>query len=410
MIRVRHAVAVAGLGVTLGFLGGVWFVASGLAFEYVAPPSVTPADPTTAPRAPLTGPPRPAAVSVPKVENFSGGSAGLGRSADRVDLTPAPGTGWEIDPRPLRYPAFWHSTNRHRALGGEVSVDAATGGLHFLLIQSTRQREAPIELRPVFFDERAKRYAAEKRGANASRSSDGAFLMTEFVLDKDPVRSFDPASVRYFGIERVTPDADRALAEAAQTEARAAGLSILPPPTLGAAYKFDLPTADGGRARAEDFRGKVLLVAVWGPAFGGRSGSELAHVNLARKADPPDQLAVLGVSFDALTVDARKAFENVGGADTLVVVPNDPEARRLWADGARIDRLPVYLLIDREGVLRFSCRWNDLRDRIDTLFGRTKRPFPTRTLSKTPAAKPTPKPGASLPPGAPAVTPPGARR
>jgi hypothetical protein len=279
-----------------------------------------------------------------------------------------------IEPRPFRLGDDWLSGDPERYLVGYSAVDPATGGLRYLLVQSARQGGSAIDLRPVFFDEEANRQVPRNIGRCASG---GECITGQYALD--PARQLTPEKVAYFGVERVVPDADRLLVEAAQREAKEKGMAILPPPRVGEPYPFDLPAIDGKRLRSGELRGKVVLVAVGGP--GGSTVAQLRWIKRVREANPTDEIAIVGVSFDGSAEDARTTFADSGAEDRLVVVPNDPKARRIWREGAEIAHIPTFFLIDREGVLRFTCRSFELQDRIDILFGRARRghlPKPTR--------------------------------
>jgi hypothetical protein len=396
MMNWGRMAAITTVALGLGFVGGAWFIGSGVAFQFIPVPNVAPvsAGPNARP-----SPPRPArpiplvkAVSVPTPANFSSGSGGLGPRADRIDLMPAPGCTWAVEPRPFRLGGLWHLTDPERALGGYSAVDPDGAGLRYLLIQSTRQGGAAVELRPVFFDAEGNRHVPLPMGGGTSRSPGGVFDSREFVLST--VHHPTPAKVAYFGIEWVAPDSARLLVDSAQREAKEKGLSILPPLRFGQPYPFDLPTADGKRVRSDDLRGKPVLLVVVGPGASTTLG--LMYVKKVREANPKDELAVVGVSFDGSIGDARDAFAWSGSNDPLVVVPNDPTSRRIWTDGAQLAHLPMFILLDREGVLRLTPRSFDLQDHVDILFGRAKRrPLPTPVRGVRPAPKaPTPGPTA----------------
>ncbi|MDR3635851.1 MAG: hypothetical protein P4L84_18760 [Isosphaeraceae bacterium] len=400
MMTKGRVVAIAIVALGLGFVGGAWFFGSGLAFQVIAPPPAEILDGAPKARTKVAREvPHVKAVAVPRLANFNGGSGGLGPTADRTDLMPAPGCSWVIEPRPFRIGAQWHQTDTERALGGESALEPLTGGVHYLLVQSTRQGGGAIELRPVFFDAEANRYIPSRTAGSSSRSSDGVFVMTQFQLD--PARQLAPDKVAYFGIELVVPNAERLLAEATQKEAKEKGIEIPPLPILGQPYPFDLPAAAGQRARAADYRGKAVLLAVFGP--GGLNRFAMSPVKKIRESTKADELAIVGVSFDGSVEDAREAFANSGADSPIVFVSNDSLTRRLWRDGAQLPAIPTFYLLDREGILRFVCNPFDLPDRVDVLLGRAKRPHfpqPVRAgnpAQKAPAAPPGQKPGARGP-------------
>jgi len=288
-----------------------------------------------------------------------------------------------IEPRPFRLNNEWLSTSAELALGGDSSIDAASGGLRYLLIQSTRKNGKKAELRPVFFDAEANRFVPFAAGHSISSSSDGVYALNVFHLNS--VRQLAPEKVAYFGVERVLPGAAKQLVDAAQREAQQKKIAMLPPPRLGEPYPFDLIATDGKRVRVGDFRGKVVLVAVWGPGASGAFGwSPLKQI---RQANKTDELAIVGVSFEGSIDEARESLAKSQIDGPLVVIPNDPTTRRIWSDGAGITQLPMFFLIDREGILRFTIGQPfDLQDCIDILFGQAHRqPLPKPVRAAKPA-------------------------
>jgi len=404
MVTKGRAAAIGIVALGIGFVGGVWIVASGSLFQLIPPPDTEPKalHPGLPPGAIVArSTPKVKAVGVPKSQNFNGGSGGLGPIADRTDLTPAPGCSWVVEPRPFRLGDSWHKTDPERALAGESAIEPTTGGVRYFLVQSTRQGGSEINLRVVFFDEDANRQLPRSGGSGSSKSTEGVFVTTQFHLD--PVRQLKPNKVAYFGIELVVPDADRLLAEAAQKEAKEKGVEILPPFTIGKPYPFDIAASDGGRLRASDFRGKAIVLIIWGPE--GANFSALAMAKRAREADRKQELAIVGVSFDGSVEDARKAFAQSGADGPFAVVPNDSLSRRLWRDGVQIEFLPKILLIDPEGVARFVCNSFELQDHIDIVFGRAKRHHVPVRLGPPTKNAPGPAQGGQLtapvPPAAP---------
>ena len=376
------AIAIVALGV--GFVGGAWFISSGYGYSLLPVPKLPPPPPASPARAKaFRKAPSVAAVGLPGPAHFSGGSGGLMPKADRTDLLPSPGCEWEIEPRPFRPGHNWHKTDPDRALGGYSTTDPATGGLRYLLIQSTRNRAAEIHLRPVFFDEAANRMVPDRRPLGSSKGPEAVFAMEEFVFE--PFRKVDASKVAYFGLERVVPEAARMLAEATQQEAKEKGVAILPEPRLGQPYPFDLADVDGKPIRAADFKGKAVVVTIWGPGGFGNIG--LIYAKKLRESYKADEVAFVGISFDGSAEEAKQSFAKMGPDGPLVVIPNDPTTRRLWIDGSRVDQIPKFFLVDREGVLRFLCHAYELKDSVDILFGRAVRPPFTTIRPGKPATK-----------------------
>ena len=372
MISTGRLAAITIVALGSGFVGGAWFIGSGYGFALMPVPRLPPPPAIAPPARPKAVVKGPAPVRVPKSPGFSGGSVGLMPRADRTDLLPSPGCEWEVEPRPFRPDSSWHKTDPDRALGGYPTIDPAKGGLRYLLIQSTPSGAAEIDVRPVFFDEAANRMVPRGQPFGRSGGSHGSFSMSEFRFD--PFQGYDASKVAYFAIERVVPDAPRLLVEATREEAEEAGVAILPQPKLGQPYPFDLVDVDGKPIRTSDFKGKAVVVSVSGPEGFGNFGMMTAK--RLRDFYKPDELAFVNISFDATAEEAKGTLAKMGPDGPLVVIPNDPTTRRLWADGSQIERIPKFFLVDREGVLRFVPPMHELQDRVDILFGRAKRsPF-----------------------------------
>ena len=171
--------------------------------------------------------------------------------------------------------------------------------------------------------------------------------MTDFQFE--PFQMVEPSKAAYFAIERVVPDAAKLLVEAAQEEAEDKGVAILPEPRLGQPYPFDLVDVDGKPVRSADFKGKAVVVTIWGPGGFGNLG--LMFAKKLRESYKADEVAFVSVSFDGSVEEAKQSFAKQGPDGPLVVLPNDPTTRRLWVDGSRIDQIPKFFLVDREGVL-----------------------------------------------------------
>lgn len=393
----RFATAVL-VALLAGFVGGVWFMGTGLGFELIPAPKVATAiAPQSQPKRPPPKQPRVKAVSVPASPRSSVfGSGGLMPRAERLDLLPTPGCLWEIEPRPLRIPGSWHATNLERAFGGDATIDPAHGGLRFLLVQSTAHGVGPTQVRPVFFDENANRVMFDARPLSSSSNPRGTFTMEDFLVD--PKHALPPAKIKYFGLERVVPQAALLASKAAQAEASQQRLSILPAPELGQTYHFDLPTIEGKRIRTEDFEGKYLVVAVWGPRLRLPNTFGLFLLKNQLKDVKPDEVAIVGVSFDGSVENARESFATIGRDGPLVVIPNDPTTRRIWAEGAQIAEVPTFYLVDRMGKPRIISKLSDITRSVDLLLGRTNTHKFARTSSARPRlvkppARQSPSPG-----------------
>lgn len=393
-MRPWRAGLVAGLTGMAGFVGGVWFVSSEWAFRLIRLPSVPSVSSGSRPGGRLPGgmgivtsklsvPARPKveAVGVPPLWSISSSSGGLGFPVDRSDLLPGPGCSWEVEPRDFTSDAVWHRTNVERLLMGTPAADLRTRQFRYQLTQVTRPGKGFADLRVVLFDAAGNRYPGRSPlpGGTSSNNQEAIQFRT---FDWDDLPPFEDTKGVYFGIERVPTDDQRLAAEAARAEAMARKVELLPPPRIGEPFPIDLALAEGGRVRATDLKGRAVLVVVTGPGSQGPFS-----LKMHRKEFPPEDLAVVNVSFDGDLEAARATRDRLGEPAPLVLVPNDPVARRLWREGAELPYLPTCWLVDRAGVLRFQSQWFDLDDRIATTLGRPTRIAKFQAISRESVAK-----------------------
>ena len=354
----------AGVAAMIGFVGGAWFISSGLGFEWIQPPQTLPA-PTTVVRATRgvrpVAPTKVAAIEVPPARDFSGGSAGLLPRTSRIDLLPSPGCSWEVEPRPFQPEEDGHQTQGESALVGMPLVDPKSGRLRYALVQSPRRADSAAALRMVLFDQAAHRYPAQTTGQSTSQSADSFYQITKFAWNEGlPTPASEAA---YFGVERVVTEASQASIAAVQAEAQSRQVAILPPPRLGEPFRFDLPTTTAGhRVRSAELPGKVVLIAIWGPGL-----RIMGPIRAVISEFSSEDLAIIGVSFDPTMEEATTIFERLVDRGTLVHIPNDRDNRRLWIEGASITQLPLYWLLDRKGVLRYQSTYVDIPTNIKIL-------------------------------------------
>ena len=369
-MSIWRAVLAATVTAMAGFVGGIWFIGSGWGFQLIRPPAVPPPSPSSVPglAARPAPPPRPAAkaVGVPAPWILAGGWSGLRQVAERNDLPPSPGCRWEVEPRELSLADGWSKQNPERLLIGVPSIQPRTGKLRYSLTQLVRPGKPAFKLRIVLFDAAGNRHRSRIIGSSTSGRAGEAQESAQHEWEELPPA--DKLGPLPFGVEEVVPDADRLLAEAARAEAAARKIELLPPPRPGEPFAFDLATVDGQRVRSADFRGKALLVILWGPFPRGPM-----NLGLIRKEFAPADLAVVGVSFSGDAAEAARDFERLGEPVPLVLVPNDVTTRRLWREGAEVAHLPTYWVVDRDGVLRHQGQLFDLSDKIATTLGRPTR-------------------------------------
>lgn len=357
-----------------GCVGGIWLAARSGMIDWnsvvaAAPPVVPPPPrPPVAPPGAKMKPPGPKAgdaVGVPPLYLASGGGM-ISKRATRVDLLPTPGCLWELEPVMYEPDGSWVRTQGKQSLMVTTASLSDRPGSRIIV---NRIGPGPMfpPVRVVVFDFQGQRTTLENIGGGQGGGTDQIIEHTDW---RGPVAESPATEPLYFGIERVVSDADQAATDAAQAQARASKLAILPPPRLGEPYRFNLAGADGKPVRSEDLLGKAVLITVThGPYFG-------AHLPRRALSEHAADLAPVVVSFDATVEPTRKWLEQSKIDAPLVMVPNDPAIRSLWTAGAAISSIPTFLMLDREGILRFvSHKWFDLEDQVSDVLGERRR-FP----------------------------------
>jgi peroxiredoxin len=129
-----------------------------------------------------------------------------------------------------------------------------------------------------------------------------------------------------------------------------AAKSLAAAPTLVGkdAPDFVLKANDGTNLRLSEFRGQVVLVNFWA-RWAGDARSEMRALNKINTTYERAGLVVLGISIDE---DLRRAHEF---ADSMKV--SYPIMFDTGSDLGRdylLQKMPVTVLVDRSGVVRFS--------------------------------------------------------
>lgn len=224
----------------------------------------------------------------------------------------------------------------------------------------------------VAFDAARRRYplTALGFGEGGNPSGGSTVALRQFWLDP---KVLPVEKVTRVGVEVITPESRAIRSQAAQANARAAGIEVLPPPAVGKPFDFALTTIDGRNMRSADLRGKVILIDCWAtwcsPCM--QKMPELKKLYSERHADG---LEVIGVNFDLKPDAARQAIQSLGLSWPQVAVPGDDATRELWNDAAEIDGLPRIYLIDGRGVLRSAPSPDDLAKRVGELLDERNRP------------------------------------
>lgn len=114
---------------------------------------------------------------------------------------------------------------------------------------------------------------------------------------------------------------------------------------------FTLGASDGRRVSASDFDGQVLLVNFWA-TWCAPCREEMPMLNEVHAAYAPAGLAVVGIALDDVQ-RARDFAESLGIDYTILVGAQDVMATGL-AWGNRAGLLPYTVLVDRDGVVRWT--------------------------------------------------------
>jgi thiol-disulfide isomerase/thioredoxin len=200
--------------------------------------------------------------------------------------------------------------------------------------------------------------------AGGGASSKGALTAFLNLYRLDPTE-LPAKSLRYVGIEAVTPEGRRAIAARAVAGARAAGVEVLPLSRVGRAYDFVLTTLDGKKVRSRDLRGKVVLIDCWSTACVPCMEKMPALKALYQKHHPGG-FEIIGVSLDTDAAKLRKVCQARDLTWPQVLVPADGKKRRLWMEATGGAGVPRLLLIDRAGILQADCP-PDLGEEINRL-------------------------------------------
>jgi len=111
---------------------------------------------------------------------------------------------------------------------------------------------------------------------------------------------------------------------------------------------FVLKSLDGPNLRLSEFRGQVVLVSFWA-RWASDSREELPALDRIYTTYRRAGLVVLGVSVDE---DARRAREFADAMKVRypILLDTSPDIGRDY----QLERMPVTVLVDRAGVVRYS--------------------------------------------------------
>ena len=111
---------------------------------------------------------------------------------------------------------------------------------------------------------------------------------------------------------------------------------------------FVLKSLDGRNLRLSEYRGRVVLVSFWA-RWASDSREELPALDRINTTYQRAGLVVLGVSVDE---DAHRAREFADAMKVRypILLDTSPDIGRVYM----LDRMPVTVLVDRSGIVRYS--------------------------------------------------------
>jgi peroxiredoxin len=129
-----------------------------------------------------------------------------------------------------------------------------------------------------------------------------------------------------------------------------AASSVAAPPTLigKQAPDFVLKGLDGANLRLSEYRGQVVLVNFWA-RWAGDSRQEMTALDRINTTYQRAGLVVLGISVDE---DLRRATEYA--ASMRVSYPILFDTGSNVGRDYLLEKMPMTILVDREGVVRYS--------------------------------------------------------
>ena len=130
-----------------------------------------------------------------------------------------------------------------------------------------------------------------------------------------------------------------------------AGAATAAYPILGReAPDFALHSSKGPNVRLSEYRGEVVVISFWGSRCA-TCGAQLQALERSYRTFRPAGLEVLGVNVDD---DQRRAEAAAGGYPVQFPILLDPS--KSVSREYRVDNLPMTLLVDRDGQVRYVHR------------------------------------------------------
>jgi len=111
---------------------------------------------------------------------------------------------------------------------------------------------------------------------------------------------------------------------------------------------FVLRSQDGRNLRLSEYRGQVVLVNFWA-RWAGDSRKEMPALTRINATYQRAGLVVLGVSVDEDQRRAGEFAESMGASYPILFVTDDSVGRDY-----QLQKMPMTILVDREGVVRYA--------------------------------------------------------
>ena len=130
----------------------------------------------------------------------------------------------------------------------------------------------------------------------------------------------------------------------------------------GAAPDFSVVDIDGKRHTLADFMGKQVVIALWAPSFT-PSVSGLKTFAELRAAMPPEELVVLGISFDGQE-QVKKTLKRALGINYPIVAA---EGQGMPAPYSTNTLVPGAIFIEADGTFKISIHGTILLEEMKRL-------------------------------------------
>lgn len=245
--------------------------------------------------------------------------------------------GWEWARSPVPYEPFSVAGGHGLILERQVE----DGELVIRLVHPVGER---LKFRPVAISGEGERHDFDEgQGVRLDEFAYAIFRLPEARLPEE--------EIALLGLEVLTAEGKREIAEASRAEARRLGMELLLPPEPGQEMDFALTTFEGQTASDETLAGRVILVDVWAtwcqPCMAKMPLLERLYEELHTEG-----FEIVGVNMDRDVETFQRFRDELGMSWPQVFVPAEPEKRRLWERATGIEVLPRQFLIDRRGLLR----------------------------------------------------------